>query len=156
MILSKIEPYFYIFIALVILSCIYLIIRTSRLADIKISDGILIVDILSKERKINLADLEIYDISIVQQPLFLMKTSVGNFEIDYTNDNYEQILELLRITNFRKLEEFKRKAENYNIHIFERVKKKDDKLPIIVSFIITGSIVSIFFLFFFFVLPRLR
>ena len=113
MIFLKFESYFYIIFVLMILSCIYLFIKIFRLADIEVSGDVLTVDILSKERKINLVDLKIYDIKIVMHPLFLMRTSAGNFEIDYTNENYQQILELLRITSYNELELFKRKADNY-------------------------------------------
>lgn len=119
MILTKEKTLYSIYFLLMMLLCIYTIINTFKITDIEISDGFLVLRILSSQKMINLDGLKIHNITIRIHPLFFMETSVGNFNVNYTNNNYQQILKLLEITKFKKTALFKKKVGNYIIQLFD-------------------------------------
>lgn len=90
------------------------------LADIEISANVLILKKLKNLMQINLSDLKINNITIRRHPLFFLETSTGNYNINYTNQNYQYILELLKKTNFIGIESFELKVKQYIINIKKR------------------------------------
>jgi len=101
-----------------LLLCIYIIITNLEVADIEIfGDALLLKKILS-QTKLNLCELKIHNITIRRHPLFFLETSVGNFKINYTKNNYHQILELLRRNQFSELELFETKVKRYFLSLY--------------------------------------
>ena len=102
-----------------LLLCIYIIITNLEVADIEILGDALLLKKILNQAKLNLCELKIYNITIRRHPLFFIETSAGNFKINYTKNNYHQILELLRRNQFSELESFETKVKKYFLSLGE-------------------------------------
>jgi hypothetical protein len=102
-----------------LLLCIYIIITDLQVADIEIFGDTLLLKKIFSQTELNLSELKIYNITIRRHPLFFIETSVGNFRINYTKNNYCQILELLRKNQFSGLELFETKVKRYFLSPYE-------------------------------------
>ena len=102
-----------------LLFCIYTIITNLKVADIEISGDILLLKKILNQTELNLCELRIHNITIIRHPLFLIETSAGNLKINYTRNNYHQIMELLRIKQFSELELFETKVKKYFLSLYE-------------------------------------
>jgi len=118
MLVLKFNLYF-LFVAIGwLLLCINTIVIAFSLADIKITEEVLILEKIFSKKEINLSGLKVYDITIVRYPYFLMETSVGNLKINYTNYNRQQILVLLRRNNPNRIELFELTVRHYFLSPF--------------------------------------
>jgi hypothetical protein len=78
------------------LGSIYVLITNLLTFDIEIENDIVFLRRILSQRELNLVNLKIFEARAVNGPCFLMETSTGNIRINYTNKNYQQILELLK------------------------------------------------------------
>jgi len=113
MCLVSFNPFFISIAIIWLILSINAIIVTFSLADIIISDNLLILVKIFGQENINLFDFKIYNITIRRHPYFFMKTSVGNIKINYTYENFQKISELLKKTDYRKLENFEVAVKKY-------------------------------------------
>jgi hypothetical protein len=118
MLFKKNEPFFLGVSFIWLLICVVTIIETFTLADIEITDNILIIKNKIKIKKIDLSTLHIYEITIRRHPLFFMETTAGNFNINYTKYNYQQILELSKRIHFKGIELLKNEVDKNIILTF--------------------------------------
>ena len=96
--------------------CIIVIITNLSLYDIRQSGDVLFFTKILNKKEINLLSLKIYKITIRMHPYFFLETSAGNFNINYTKQNFQQLLELLRMKNFTGLNLFELKVNRYIIY----------------------------------------
>jgi len=86
--------------------CVINIVINLTIFDIKISDEVVFLKRMLSHKSLNLHALKINNITIRRHPLFFMETSEGNFNINYTRQNYQQLLELLKRNNPNIIELF--------------------------------------------------
>jgi hypothetical protein len=75
---------------------VFIVIRNFTIFDMEIKNDIVFLRRILSQRELYLINLRIFDVITVRHPFFHLKTSAGNFKINYTNNNYQQILELLK------------------------------------------------------------
>jgi hypothetical protein len=102
------------------LLCVNIIAVNLLLFDIEIFSDVVLLKRMLSYKKLNLHTLKIINIKIIRHPYFLLKTSVGNFNINYTKQNYHKILELLNTTKYSEIESFKMKVNTYIVDIDRR------------------------------------
>jgi hypothetical protein len=119
-VLAKFQSAFFYFTLIWILLCIVIITTNLTLFDINISGDILVLKRILSQKRLNINDLKIYNVAIRRHPLFFLETSAGNLNVNYTNQNYQQMLELLRKTGFSGFEVFESKVKKYIINIRKR------------------------------------
>jgi hypothetical protein len=118
--LAKIQSGFFYLILTWLFGCIYMIIYNFTIADIYIEGDVLLLKKMLSQKKLNISGLKVYDISIGMGPFFFITTSAGFYNINYTKLNYQQILELLKRTQYNKIELFESKVRKCIININDR------------------------------------
>jgi hypothetical protein len=70
---------------------------------------------MMKKKKLELSDLKVYGICIVRHPMFRFVTNKGTFFINYTQNNYKTLVNILELLEYKEIDLFKKKVRTFII-----------------------------------------
>jgi hypothetical protein len=96
-----------------IIGCIIKLISNFNIYDIYLNDGLINLISIKKNKQFELYSIKINNISIQRYPVFHLETNKGYFNINYTRDNYMEIINLLELLKYDNIEHFKGDVRTY-------------------------------------------
>jgi ABC-type antimicrobial peptide transport system permease subunit len=91
------------------------VINNLRIFDIYLFDDVVLLKGILNQKEINLLDLTVKTINVSVGPTFYVITSERDYVINYTNQNYQNLLDILKKINYSKIETFVYMVDRYSL-----------------------------------------
>jgi hypothetical protein len=110
MVIKSVAAYFCL---IWIIGCVIKLISNFNIYDIHLNDSTINLISIKKKWQIKSCDIKINNIIIQRYPVFHLETNKGYFNINYTRDNYSELLRVLEHLKYFNINKFKESVIGY-------------------------------------------